>query len=79
VSVIVLIILDFELGVKENSGMDAAGLGDLCECMRVFLALSVLINHSVLSDLSPRSPVNAMLIRGGVPIRASQGIDEGSG
>jgi hypothetical protein len=27
----VLTCLDFELGVKENSGMDAAGLGDLRE------------------------------------------------
>jgi hypothetical protein len=24
-------MIDFELGIKENSGMDAAGLGDLCE------------------------------------------------
>ena len=24
-------MIDFELGIKENSGMDAAGLGDLCK------------------------------------------------
>lgn len=25
------LMIDFELGIKENSGMDAAGLGDLCK------------------------------------------------
>ena len=28
---------DFELGIKENSGMDAAGLGDLCKSSRLFV------------------------------------------
>jgi hypothetical protein len=27
-------MIDFELGIKENSGMDAAGLGDLCKSFR---------------------------------------------
>jgi hypothetical protein len=28
-------MIDFELGIKENSGMDAAGLGDLCKLSRI--------------------------------------------
>lgn len=50
---------DFELGVKENAGMDAAGLGDLCELPRVFECFSrfALTRYSVLESRHGRAPI----------------------
>ena len=42
-----MLMIDFELGIKENSGMDAAGLGDLCKSPSS--ALLRMLTTSVLS------------------------------